>query len=228
MLVSRALGRLLARSQTVSRQRVGAVWLARLQQLSTVLDEAALHAPISTLKLIQPTQRERTAMPLIQPRITPCLWFDSHAEEAAAMYTRIFPASHIGRITRYGRAGFEHHGRSAGSVMTVEFSLDGQLFTALNGGPLFKFNEAVSLMVACKDQAEVDHYWTQLSEGGPVEAQQCGWLKDRFGVSWQIVPHNLVEIMSGADEAAMDRVMSALLEMQKPDLAVLEEALAAG
>jgi predicted 3-demethylubiquinone-9 3-methyltransferase (glyoxalase superfamily) len=188
--------------------------------------------PESALILIHPSNHAITTpigvhtMTLKTARITPCLWFDSQAEEAAAFYTRIFPGSRIGLITRFGEAGFEHHGRAAGSVMTVEFFLDGQPFTALNGGPLFRFTEAISLMVACKDQAEIDHYWDHLSEGGPVEAQNCGWLKDKFGVSWQIVPHNLVELMAGQDTAAMDRVMTALLQMQKPDLAVLERARA--
>jgi predicted 3-demethylubiquinone-9 3-methyltransferase (glyoxalase superfamily) len=115
--------------------------------------------------------------------ITPCLWFDNQAEEAAAFYIAIFSNSRIGRISRYGKEGFEIHGWLAGSVMTVEFELDGQAFTALNGGPMFRFNEAVSFQVQCETQAEVDYYWERLAEGGDETAQQCGWLKDRFGLS---------------------------------------------
>lgn len=164
-------------------------------------------------------------MSINAPRITPCLWYAEEAEQAAQYYVGIFPDSRIGRIARFGHEGFEHHGRPAGSVMTVEFFLDGQCFTALNGGPLFKFNEAISLMVACKDQAEVDHYWDALSRGGPPEAQQCGWLKDKFGLSWQIVPDNLAEIMSGSDTARMDRAMAAILQMKKPDIAAIDRAM---
>ena len=164
-------------------------------------------------------------MTLKVPRITPCLWFNEEAESAAHFYAGIFPDSRIGRIARFGHAGFEHHGRPPGSVMTVEFFLDGQCFTALNGGPLFRFNEAISLMVACKDQGEIDHYWDALSRGGPPEAQQCGWLKDKFGLSWQIVPETLAEIMAGSDAARMDRAMSAILQMKKPDLAAIDRAI---
>ena len=121
-------------------------------------------------------------------RIVPCLWFDNQAEEAAKYYVSIFKNSKIGAISRYGEAGREVHRRPPGSVMTVEFELDGQAFTGLNGGPLFKFNEAVSFQVNCATQAEVDYYWDKLTAGGDPKAQQCGWLKDRFGVSWQVVP----------------------------------------
>ncbi|MDX2219595.1 MAG: VOC family protein [Burkholderiales bacterium] len=164
-------------------------------------------------------------MTLSTPRISPCLWFNEEAEDAARFYTGIFPNGRIGRIARFGHAGFEHHGRPAGSVMTVEFFLDGQCFTALNGGPLFKFTEAVSFMVSCKDQAEIDYYWDALSRGGPPDAQQCGWLKDRFGLSWQIVPENLAGIMAGSDSARMDRAMTALLTMQKLDIAAIDRAM---
>src|SRR5262245_21480115 len=121
-------------------------------------------------------------------KIAPCLWFDDQAEEAANFYTSIFKNSKIINISRYGKEGFEIHGRPAGSVMTVAFELDGQKFTALNGGPVFKFNEAVSFQVSCQSQEEVDYFWGKLSEGGDKNAQQCGWLKDKYGVSWQIVP----------------------------------------
>jgi predicted 3-demethylubiquinone-9 3-methyltransferase (glyoxalase superfamily) len=156
--------------------------------------------------------------------ITPCLWFDNQAEEAARFYTSIFKNSRIGRIARYGKAGFEIHGRPEGSVMTVEFEINGQTFTALNGGPLFKFNEAMSLQVYCETQEEVDHYWDKLSEGGDEKAQQCGWLKDRYGVSWQIVPTALVRMLVGKDSRTSDSVMTAVLQMKKPDIARLERA----
>jgi predicted 3-demethylubiquinone-9 3-methyltransferase (glyoxalase superfamily) len=121
-------------------------------------------------------------------KIDPCLWFDHQAEEAARFYTGIFKRSKIGKISRYGEAGREVHHRQPGSVMTVEFELDGQPFTALNGGPVFEFNEAISLVITCKDQKEVDYYWEKLSQGGDPKAQVCGWLKDKYGVSWQVVP----------------------------------------
>jgi predicted 3-demethylubiquinone-9 3-methyltransferase (glyoxalase superfamily) len=127
-------------------------------------------------------------MPPVVQRITPCLWFDDQAQEAAEFYTAIFRNSRIIKIARYGEAGREAHGRPPGSVMTVAFELDGQAFTALNGGPIFKFNEAVSLQINCEAQEEVDHYWNALSKGGDDQAQQCGWLKDKFGLSWQVVP----------------------------------------
>jgi predicted 3-demethylubiquinone-9 3-methyltransferase (glyoxalase superfamily) len=157
-------------------------------------------------------------------RITPCLWYDDQAEEAAAFYISIFPNSRIVHVTRYGKAGFEIHGRPEGSVMTVEFDLDGQSFTALNGGPLFRFNEAISLQVDCETQAEVDHYWDKLSAGGDPAAQQCGWLKDRYGVSWQIVPAALRRMLQKPDSAISDGVMNALLQMKKLDIAALERA----
>jgi predicted 3-demethylubiquinone-9 3-methyltransferase (glyoxalase superfamily) len=156
--------------------------------------------------------------------ITPCLWFDNQAEEAARFYTSIFKNSRIGRIARYGKAGFEIHGRPEGSVMTVEFEINGQTFTALNGGPLFQFNEAMSLQVYCETQEEVDHYWEKLSEGGDEKAQQCGWLKDKYGVSWQIVPTALVRMLVGKDSRTSDSVMTAVLQMKKPDIARLERA----
>ena len=157
-------------------------------------------------------------------KITPCLWFDYQAEEAAKFYTSLFQDSAIGTITRYGKEGFEVHGRPEGSVMTVNFRLEGQEFTALNGGPLFKFTEAISFVVKCETQAEVDRYWNQLGEGGDERAQQCGWLKDKYGVSWQIVPAALFEMMANADGTKSERVMRAMLQMRKLDLAALHQA----
>lgn len=156
--------------------------------------------------------------------IAPCLWFDDQAEQAAELYLSIFPRSTITDIARYGEAGREFHGKAPGSVMTVAFELDGQAFTALNGGPVVRFNEAISLQVFCDSQAELDHYWDRLSEGGDPQAQQCGWLKDRFGVSWQIVPTVLSALLSGADSARSQRVMTALLQMKKLDIAALQQA----
>ena len=159
-------------------------------------------------------------------RITPCLWFDTQAEEAAQFYTAIFKNSKITSVTRYGDAGREIHGREAGTVMTVAFELDGQAFTALNGGPMFKFNEAISLEVDCQTQEEVDYYWDRLSEGGDENARQCGWLKDKYGVSWQIVPSIVKELMQDQDADRSNRVMNALLQMKKLDIAELRRAYA--
>lgn len=157
-------------------------------------------------------------------KITPCLWFDTQAEEAAQYYCSVFRNSRILRISRYGEAGHEIHGKPAGSILTVAFELDGQAFTALNGGPVFKFNEAISLQVNCDTQEELDHYWDRLSAGGDETAQQCGWLKDRYGVSWQIVPTVLPDMMTDADPRKTDRVMTALLKMKKLDIAKLKRA----
>ena len=162
-------------------------------------------------------------MSTIQP-ITPCLWFDSEAEEAARFYTSIFENSRVVAITRYGEAGIEVHGRAAGTVMTVEFELNGQPFTALNGGPHFTFNEAVSFQVMCRTQEEVDHYWDLLGEGGDAKAQQCGWLKDKYGLSWQVVPTGMVEILNDPDREKADRAMEAMLKMKKLDIAELQRA----
>jgi predicted 3-demethylubiquinone-9 3-methyltransferase (glyoxalase superfamily) len=160
----------------------------------------------------------------IAPIITPCLWFDNQAEAAAAFYTAIFKNSSIGRIMRYGKEGFEIHGRPAGSVMTVEFELDGQAFTALNGGPVFTFNEAVSFQVQCETQAEVDFYWAKLTEGGDEQAQQCGWLKDKFGLSWQVFPRVLTEWLGDPDSEKSQRAMKAMLQMKKIDLEAIRQA----
>jgi len=159
----------------------------------------------------------------ITQRIAPCLWFDDQAEDAAKFYTGIFPNSRITAISRYSEAGQEIHHRAPGSVMTAEFELDGQRFTGLNGGPLFTFSEAISFQVSCETQDEVDHYWNALSAGGDPAAQQCGWLKDRFGVSWQIVPTVLPELVVGSS-AASQRAMQAMLRMKKLDIAELRRA----
>ncbi len=157
-------------------------------------------------------------------KITPCLWFDSNAEEAVNFYASIFKDSKIGKISRYGEAGYEIHGKPAGTVLTMEFELNGQPFTALNGGPIFKFNEAISFQVSCETQEEVDYYWEKLSEGGDEKAQQCGWLKDKCGLSWQIVPTALGKMLADKDANKTDRVMTALLKMKKIDLERLKEA----
>ena len=154
--------------------------------------------------------------------INPCLWFDNQAEEAARFYTSIFKDSKIGTITRYGDSAAAAAGRPKGSVMTVTFKLDGQEFMALNGGPIFKFSEAISLMVNCETQEEIDHFWTKLSEGG--EEGPCGWLKDKFGLSWQIVPAIMAEWMKDRDTTRSERVMEALLKMKKLDIKALKQA----
>ena len=158
------------------------------------------------------------------PKIAPCLWFDSEAEEAARFYTEIFRKSKITAITRYGSAGFEVHHRPAGSVMTVEFELEGQKYTALNGGPAFKFNEAISFQIYCDTQAEIDYYWSKLGEGGDPNAQQCGWLKDRYGVSWQVVQKGIEELYKDETSPAAERTMEAMLKMKKLDIAELKRA----
>ena len=162
-------------------------------------------------------------MPIVQ-RITPCLWFDSQAEEAASFYIGTFPNSKIVHIERYGEVGNEIHGRPPGSVMTVSFELDGQSFTALNGGPIFKFNEAISLMVNCETQEEVDFYWTKLSEGGDPAAQQCGWLKDKYGLSWQVTPRVLLDMIADPDKTKSQRAFGAMMQMKKLDIAALRKA----
>ena len=164
-------------------------------------------------------------MPVMQ-KITPCLWFDDQAEQAAKFYTGIFKNSKIKKISRYGKEGYEIHHRPEGSVMTVEFELDGQAFTALNGGPIFKFNEAVSFQVDCATQEEVDYYWEKLSEAGDEKAQQCGWLKDKYGVSWQIVPRVLVDMLNDPDAKKSQPVMTAMLKMKKIDIEALKRAYA--
>jgi predicted 3-demethylubiquinone-9 3-methyltransferase (glyoxalase superfamily) len=169
---------------------------------------------------------EEEPMPATAKRLSVCLWFDDQAEEAVKFYVSIFKNSKIGRVTRYDDVGAKAAGRPKGSVMTVAFELDGQEFMALNGGPLFKFTEAISLVVNCATQAEVDHYWSKLSAGG--QEVQCGWLKDRFGLSWQIVPTILPEMLQDKDPEKSKRVMAAMLKMIKLDIAALKKAYEGG
>ena len=158
----------------------------------------------------------------ITQKITPFLWFDDKAEEAAKFYTSIFKNSKIGNITRYDEEAAGPTGRPAGSVMTVDFQLAGKEFVALNGGPIFKFTEAISFVVNCENQEEVDYFWSKLSAGG--EESRCGWLKDKFGLSWQVVPTVLIEMLTDKDTAKAKRVMHAMLQMDKIDIAVLKKA----
>ncbi|MCW5962301.1 MAG: VOC family protein [Pyrinomonadaceae bacterium] len=156
----------------------------------------------------------------IRQKIKPCLWFDDQAEDAANFYVSVFKNSSVGKVSLYTNEGFEIHGKKAGSVMTVEFTLDGQPFTALNGGPLFEFNEAISLQVICETQEEIDYFWENFTEEG--EEVQCGWVKDKFGLSWQIVPAVLSDLTS--DPQRSERVMKALLKMKKLDIEALKNA----
>jgi len=162
-------------------------------------------------------------MPITKQKITPCLWFDTEAEEAAKFYCAIFKDSRIGAISRYPEAGQEVHHKPAGSVMVVEFEIDGQTFTALNGGPNFRFSEAISLQVHCETQAEVDFFWSKLTQGGGQEGP-CGWLKDKYGLSWQVVPAAVPKMMTDPDRAKSARVMNAFMKMKKLDIATLERA----
>ena len=165
-------------------------------------------------------------MQIGKQKITPFLWFNDQAEEAARFYTSIFNNSEVLNISRYGEEGAAASGRPKGSVMTVAFRLEGQEFVALNGGPYFKFSEAISFVINCESQDEVDRYWEKLSEGGDLKAQQCGWLKDRFGLSWQVVPTLLGELLIDPDEEKARRVMKAMLQMKKIDVATLQRAAA--
>jgi predicted 3-demethylubiquinone-9 3-methyltransferase (glyoxalase superfamily) len=164
-------------------------------------------------------------MQITRPKIMPCLWFDTQAEEAAKYYVSIFKNSKLGKLSRYGKEGFEVHGRKAGSVMTAEFEIDSQKFVALNGGPQFKFTEAVSFQVLCETQDEIDHYWSKLSAEG--QEGPCGWLKDKFGLSWQIVPQVLPEMLMDHNSEKAGRVMKLLMKMKKLDIATLTKAQAA-
>ncbi len=157
-------------------------------------------------------------------KIVPFLWFENQAEEAANFYVSVFRNSGIEAVTRYGNEGIEVHGKPEGSVLTVAFRLEGQGFTALNGGPHCKFTEAISFVILCETQAEIDDYWDKLRAGGDETAQQCGWLKDRYGVSWQVVPAALPEMLAGTDTAKSGRVMNALIRVKKLDLAALRQA----
>ncbi len=161
-------------------------------------------------------------------KITPNLWFDKQAEEAANFYVSIFNHASLGSISRYGKEGHEIHGMAEGSALTVAFELEGQAFLALNGGPQFTFNEAISFIVNCDDQKEVDYFWEKLSAGGDPAAQQCGWLKDKYGVSWQIVPSAVSELLSGPDAEKSGRVFAALMPMKKLDIATLKQAYEGG
>ena len=159
-------------------------------------------------------------------RLTPCLWFDNQAEDAARFYCSIFNNAKINQISHYSEVGREIHRRPVGSVMTVEFELDGHSFTALNGGPLFKFNEAVSFQINCDTQDEIDYYWNKLGAGGDPKAQQCGWLKDRYGLSWQVVPEGMEAMLKDETSPGAERAMQAMLDMKKIDIAALERAYA--
>jgi len=165
-------------------------------------------------------------MPTISPtqRISPMLWFDDQAEQAAGFYTSIFKNAKILNTTRYTKEAEQAAGRPAGSVMTVEFVLDGQKFTALNGGPHFKFNEAISFVVRCSDQQEVDYYWDRLSAGGDAKAQQCGWLKDKFGLSWQVVPTIMSELLTDPNSEKSQRAFATMMQMKKIDIEALKRA----
>jgi predicted 3-demethylubiquinone-9 3-methyltransferase (glyoxalase superfamily) len=163
-------------------------------------------------------------MEITSPVLRPCLWFDDQAEAAVDLYTSTFPDSRILRVTRFGREGQEIHGRTEGSVMTIDFTLGDSTFTALNGGPHFTFNEAISLQVMCRSQEEVDHYWERLGEGGDESARQCGWLKDRFGLSWQIIPEAMLPLLGEPDDPRSQRAMKAMLSMVKIDLRTIVEA----
>lgn len=160
----------------------------------------------------------------IAEKITPCLWFDGNAREAVEFYVSLFANSKITGITHYPEAGEVLHGRVAGSVMTVAFELNGRPFIALNGGPEFKFNWAVSFQIDCENQDEVDHYWAKLAEGG--HEGQCGWVRDRFGLPWQVIPRRLTELLADPDRAKAGRAMLAMMKMVKIDIAGVEAAAA--
>jgi predicted 3-demethylubiquinone-9 3-methyltransferase (glyoxalase superfamily) len=161
-------------------------------------------------------------MASLQQKISPCLWFDTQAEDAVNFYVSVFKNGRIKQVSRYGKAGREVHGKEPGSVMVVAFEIEGLTFTALNGGPQFKFDEAVSFQISCDSQDEIDHFWSKLSEGG--KEGPCGWLKDKFGLSWQVVPSELPQLLSGEDGARLDRMMTAIMSMKKFDLAALKRA----
>ncbi len=161
-------------------------------------------------------------MTIAGQQITPCLWFDGNAEEAANFYVSVFKNSKITAILRYGNVGQEVHGGTPGAVLAIDFELDGQKFSGLNGGPQFKFSEAVSFQVPCKTQEEIDYYWSTLSKGG--QESECGWLRDKFGLSWQVVPRALLHLLMDKNRAKADRAMKAMLQMKKLDIAALEKA----
>ena len=163
-------------------------------------------------------------MKMTAHKIMPCLWFDTQAEAAANHYVSIFENAKLGGISRYGKEGKDIHGKEAGSVMTVEFEIAGTKFLALNGGPQFKFDEAISFQIFCETQAEVDYFWSKLSQGG--QEGPCGWLKDKFGLSWQVVPAILPELLKNQNAEKGQRVMKAMLQMRKIDIAALQQAAA--
>jgi predicted 3-demethylubiquinone-9 3-methyltransferase (glyoxalase superfamily) len=165
------------------------------------------------------------SMALSPSKIVPWLWFDTEAEDAANLYVSVFENARILSTTRYIKEGSETHGKRAGTVMTVEFELDGQKFLGLNGGPQFKFSEAISFQIMCETQDEIEHYWSKLIAGGGQEGP-CGWLKDKFGLSWQVVPTALVDMLKGSDAAATQRVTKAFMQMKKFDIAALKKAYA--
>jgi predicted 3-demethylubiquinone-9 3-methyltransferase (glyoxalase superfamily) len=157
-------------------------------------------------------------------KISPCLWFDNIAEEAVEFYVSIFKNAKVGNVTRYGKEGYEIHKKKEGTVMTIDFEIEGQKFLALNGGPLFKFNEAISFQIYCDTQKEIDYYWQKLTEGGDKNAQVCGWLKDKFGVSWQVVPLVLIKMLQDKDSNKTESVMKTMLQMNKLDINALTKA----
>ena len=157
-------------------------------------------------------------------KISPCLWFDDNAEDAVKFYVSIFKNSKVGNVTRYGKEGYEIHKKKEGSVMTIDFEIEGQKFLALNGGPIFKFNEAISFQIYCDTQEEIDYYWEKLTEGGDKNAQVCGWLKDKFGVSWQVVPIAMIKMLQDKDSMKTERLMKAMLQMHKLDIDALTKA----
>lgn len=157
-------------------------------------------------------------------KITPNLWFDTNAEQAVNFYVNVFKNSSIGHITRYGKEGYEIHKMPEGSILTIQFTIEGQHFLALNGGPVFKFNEAVSFIIYCDTQEEIDYYWDKLTPGGDPNAQQCGWLKDKFGLSWQVAPTVLDKMLTDSDREKTERVMAAFMPMKKLDIKTLEKA----
>jgi predicted 3-demethylubiquinone-9 3-methyltransferase (glyoxalase superfamily) len=171
-----------------------------------------------------PTRKKPSRPPAAVQTLSPCLWFDSRAEEAARFYVSVFRKGKIVAVTRYPAVGQEIHGREPGSVMTVEFVLNGLPFTALNGGPIFQFNEAVSLQVICRTQKEIDYYWDKLGQGGDPNARQCGWLKDRYGLSWQVVPQGMAKMFKNPKSKGTERAFAAMMQMKKIDIAVLEAA----
>ena len=161
-------------------------------------------------------------MPIAKQQITPCLWYDKNAEDAANFYITVFKNSKITRVVHFGNVGQEEHGGKPGSVLAVDFELDGQKFSGLNGGPNFKFSEAISFQVPCETQEEIDYYWSTLTKGG--SESECGWLKDRFGMSWQVFPRRLLDMIADSDRAKADRAMAAMMKMKKIDLATIERA----